>query len=286
MPKIYEAYQKKEEERKRRGGARDARAPSLDWGPPAQPEGARKASWASRLRKKVRRAQRQEAASYADYNRCRVSLIQPDSYAAEQFRTLRVRIDSLSAQRPITSVAVLSPNDGDGKTTAAINLAAVSAMVAGQRVALLDCDLRHPRVASVLGLEPQGGIAEVLAGTASIDEVIIKVEEPGFDVIAVRSLPVNPSELLTSEGMGRLMEELFERYDRVVIDTPAALGISDSKSIAEVCDGLLVVVRAGQTPADDVKATLDLVDRRRVIGLILNQEMSAPRSLWGGRRLG
>ena len=156
-------------------------------------------------------------------------------------------------------------------------------MVAGQRVALLDCDLRTPRVASVLGLEPQGGIAEVLAGTASIEDVVIKVEDPGFDVISVRSLPVNPSELLASEAMGRLMEELFERYDRVVIDTPAALGISDSKSIAEVCDGLLVVVRAGRTPEDDVRATLDLVDRRRVIGMILNQEMSTPRAAFDVR---
>ena len=283
MPKIYEAFQKSEEDRKRKGGARDARAPSLDWGPPSDSKGARKASWANRLRKRVRGAKSQEAVSYADYNRCRVSLIQPDSYAAEQFRTLRVRIDSLGAQRPMTSIGILSPNEGDGKTTAAINLAAVSAMVVGQRVALLDCDLRNPRVASVLGLEPQGGIAEVLAGTASIEDVVIKVEDPGFDVISVRSLPVNPSELLASEAMGRLMEELFERYDRVVIDTPAALGISDSKSIAEVCDGLLVVVRAGRTPEDDVRATLDLVDRRRVIGMILNQEMSTPRAAFDVR---
>ena len=70
--------------------------------------------------------------------------------------------------------------------------------------------------------------------------------------------------------MRRLIEEVARRYDRVVLDTPACLGLPDAKSISELCDGLVMVVRAGVTPKEDVQAALDILDRRRVVGLVLN----------------
>ena len=105
---------------------------------------------------------------------------------------------------------------------------------------------------------------------ASVDDAIQKLDGVNLDVLPVRSVPSNPSELLGSAEMRKLTEEVAGRYDRVILDTPACLGLPDAKSISEMCDGLVMVVRAGVTPQEDVKAALDILDRRHVVGLVLN----------------
>jgi Mrp family chromosome partitioning ATPase len=96
-----------------------------------------------------------------------------------------------------------------------------------------------------------------------------------LDVLPVRSVPSNPSELLASPEMRKMMEEVASRYDRVILDTPACLGLPDAKSISELCDALVMVVRAGVTPQEDVQAALDILDRRKVAGLVLNGSESS-----------
>jgi len=212
--------------------------------------------------------QRVEQAS--DANKRRIALLQPDSYVAEQYRSLRGRIDSLASQRPLKTLAVTSANSGEGKSTCSLNLATVTAMSVGRNVLLVDCDLRRPKVHWTLGLQPQVGLAEVLLNQATVDEAILKLEGVNLDVLPVRSIPSNPSELLASPEMRRLIEEVAGRYDRVILDTPACLGLPDAKSISELCDGLVMVVRADVTPQEEVQAALDILDRRRVVGLVLN----------------
>ena len=102
------------------------------------------------------------------------------------------------------------------------------------------------------------------------EKAIIKVEGMNLEVLAVRGRPSNPSELLGSPAMHDLIEEVTSRYDRVILDTPAALGVPDTKAVAELCDGIVVVVRADYTSQQDVEAALDILDRRRLLGLILN----------------
>ena len=277
MAKIYEALKRAEQERKRKAGGDPAEGfpggaapdPAFGASAPAKSE-ATSRSWRWRSA-----ASAPSGDSYAEYNKCRIAMLRPESYAAEQFRTLRTRIDTLASQRPLKSIAFMSPNAGDGKTTAAVNLAAVTAMAVDQRVALLDCNLRDPSVTRVLGLEPETGLAEVLVGEATIEDALLRVEEPGFDVIAVRAIPANPSELIGSGAMRQFMESVIQRYDRVFVDTPPALGLPDARAICELCDGMLVVVRAGETPVEDVQFSLDLVDRRRVLGVILNDDDSS-----------
>ncbi|CAG1003997.1 partial Tyrosine-protein kinase YwqD, partial [Myxococcaceae bacterium] len=104
---------------------------------------------------------------------------------------------------------------------------------------------------------------------------ITRVEGPAFEGGALEVLPVagqppNPSELLSSAKMRALIEELARRYDFVILDTPAALSLPDAKTVTELADGALLVVRADVTPDEDVETALDLLDRRRVIGLVLN----------------
>jgi capsular exopolysaccharide synthesis family protein len=241
MAKVYEALRRAEEERKRRAGDETSPAVPLDAPPvPAAAEPKRKAIAKSVMGRTHRRVQD----TAGEMNKRRIAMLQPDSYVAEQ--------------------------SGEGKTTAAINLAAVTSMSVGRRVLLMDCDMRKPKIHQALGLRPEAGLAEVLSDQVALDRAIIKIEGMNLDVLAVRGRPSNPSELLSSPRMRELIEEVAGRYDRVVIDTPAALGVPDAKAVAELCDGIVVIVRANLTSQQDVEAALEILDRRRLLGLVLN----------------
>jgi protein-tyrosine kinase len=203
-------------------------------------------------------------------NKRRIALLQPESFVAEQFRSLRARIDALATQHPLRTIGVTSATAGDGKSMAAIGLAVVSSMQVGRRVLLVDCDLRQPAVHHSLGLRPEAGLAEVLREEAKIEEAVVRAEGSQLDVLPVRSLPPNPSELLGSPRMRELFEELAGRYDRVVLDLPPALGLPDAKEVSGLCDGVVLVVRSGVTEAADVEGAVDVLGRERLIGTVLN----------------
>jgi capsular exopolysaccharide synthesis family protein len=237
MAKVYDALRRAEQERRRLTGAEDATvtAPEpAEWEPIGHVvPPTRERFW----KRASRRRSVAAAVQHADLNKRRIALLQPDSFVAEQYRTLRGRIDALSL---------------------------------GRRVLLVDCDLRRPQVHSSLGIHPEAGLAELLCDRVGLDQAISKVEGFNLEVIGVREKPENPSELLGSERMKELVQELAQRYDRVILDTPAALGLPDAKAIAEICDGVVIVARASSTPQAELEALLDLVDRRRVLGLVLN----------------
>jgi capsular exopolysaccharide synthesis family protein len=270
MAKVYDALRKAEAERRRKAGQDAPAVARLDWEPeaaepaPALPRSERP-PLLERLRSKV-----EPGEISGDVNKRRIALLQPDSYVAEQFRALRGRIDAVAAQRPIRTLAVTSAMPGEGKTTSSVNLAIVTALSLGRRVLLVDCDLRRPKVHRALGVQPQAGLAEVLTDTASINEAICRVDGVNLDVLAVRGRPANPSELLGSPRMAELVQQLSERYDRVILDTPAALGLPDAKIVADMVDGIVVVVRADSTRHEDVQTVLEIMERERVLGLVLN----------------
>lgn len=270
MAKHYEALQRAEEERRRRASG-DAAAPvePVEWDTSPQTAPRPRKSLLQRLIPD-RPEKRTEPDTANAINKRRITILQPDSYVAEQFRTLRGRIDSMATQRPIKTVSVTSANPDDGKSTSSINLAVVTSMSVGRKVLLMDCDLRKPKIHRSLGLEPEAGLAEVLLGQAKLDDAIMTVEGLTLDVLPVRTCPPNPSELLASPEMRALIEEVSRRYDQVILDTPACLGLPDSKIVTELCDGVIMVVRAGATPRDDIQTALEIIDRRRILGLLLN----------------
>ncbi len=266
MGKVYDALRKAESERTRRI---DDTAPKLpvDWTPPKRASDRESRSLWDRL---LRRRKADPDSDPGAANKRRIAMVQPDSYVAEQFRSLRARIDSQAAERPIRSIVVTSALEGEGKTAAAINLAVVTAMSVGRRVLLVDCDMRSPHIHRTLGLNPEAGLAEVLTDQASLENAIIKVEGLNLEVLAVRGVPPNPSELLSSGKMRSVLDDLSRSYDTVILDSPSALGMPDAKSISEQADGIVLVVRADSTPSEDVEAVLDVIDRRRILGLVLN----------------
>lgn len=272
MGKVYDALRRAEEGRSRMATGGVAAAPAADWAPAVEVEKARRAPLWKRWFQRTAVLREEDATSA---NKRRIALLEPDSFVAEQYRTLRTRLESLAAQRPIRTLAVVSALPGEGKTSAAINLAIVSEMHIDRRVLLVDCDLRKPKIHRTLGITPTAGLAEVLLGQASLDQAIHKVSGPSFEggaleVLPVHLLPPNPSELLASAKMKSLIEELAQRYDMVIFDTPAALSLPDAKTVTDLMDGAVMVVRADTTPENDVQNALDLIDRRRVLGVVLN----------------
>jgi capsular exopolysaccharide synthesis family protein len=269
MAKVYDALRRAEEDRKRMLGDQSNRPTPLEVEPvgPAAERIDRKPIW---KRSAEVLTPRPGPDSSAELNKRRISLLQPESYIAEQFRALRGRIDAIASQHPIRTIAITSAFPGEGKTTCAINLAIVTSMSLGRRVLLIDCDLRRPKVHPVLGMKPEVGLAEVLTGACSIDDAIVPAERVALDVLPVCGRPANPSELLGSSEMSQLVEEVAGRYDRVILDTPAALGLPDAKAVSDLCDGTVMVVRADVTARSELEAVLEILDRDRMLGLLIN----------------
>ena len=205
MAKVYDALRRAEEERNRLIGNEENRPAPLQVEPagPAAERKDRKPFW---KRSADGLSLKQRADGSVEINKRRISLLQPDSYVAEQFRALRGRIDAIASQRPIRTVSVTSAFPGEGKTTCAVNLAVVTSMSLERRVLLVDCDLRRPKIHQSLALQPGVGLAEVLTGEARLEEAIVQPEGLELDVLAVRGRPANPSELLSSLEMRKLIE--------------------------------------------------------------------------------
>ncbi len=270
MAKVYDALKRAEQERKLLRADPSPSVAPFFWAPPQSAPPTERPPFWRRWGWGARRRLRGVAATADESNKRRYSLLQPDSYVAEQFRGLRGRIDAMASKVPIRTIAVTSARPGEGKTTAAVNIATVTALSVGRRVLLIDCDLRKPTVARTLGLKPEAGLMEVLTDATHLDAAIVKVEDLNLDVLAVRRKARNPSELLGSARMRELVDEVVRRYDRVILDTPAALDLPDAKAVSELCDGIIMVVRADVTPQRDVDTVLEILDRGRVLGFVLN----------------
>jgi capsular exopolysaccharide synthesis family protein len=257
MAKVYDALRRAETERRRRADPAVAPATArLDWEPepePAEVPAPPPAGRESFFKRMLARLKRRDAA--ADVNKRRIALLRPDSFVAEQFRALRGRIDAIAEQRSICTVAVTSALPGEGKTTAAVNLAIVTALGLDRRVLLIDCDLRKPKVHQSLGLRPEVGLGELLAGDANLEDAVVKAETGNLEILTVRGRPANPSELLASDRMRELVEEVAQRYHRVILDTPAALGLPDAKIVADLCDGAVMVVPTARRSTRGATAT-------------------------------
>jgi capsular exopolysaccharide synthesis family protein len=274
MAKVYDALRRAEEERRKRTDDRAPAVTRLGWEPEVSvdvtsPTRGPRRSFFRRLWSRRSPAPIEHGAG--DINKRRISLLQPDSYVAEQFRALRGRIDAMERpDRPLRTITVASALPGEGKTTAAINLALMTSLSVGRKVLLIDCDMRRARIHSALGLRPELGLADVLTGDAKLEDAILRVEGANLDVLCSRGQPANPSELLGSQSMRELVAEAARRYDRVILDTPAALGLPDAKVVSGLSDGVVLVVRADHTRQEDLRNVLEIIDRERVLGMVLN----------------
>jgi capsular exopolysaccharide synthesis family protein len=194
------------------------------------------------------------------------------SQRAEAFRHLRTNLRYLNVDRPVRSLVVTSAVPDEGKSATAANLAIAFAS-AGQRVLAVEADLRRPRLARYLGVKRSAGLSDVLVGRSTLEHAQQRWGETNLWVLPAGYLPTNPSELLGSQSMAALLDELRRVFDVVIVDTPPLLQFTDAAVAAARVDGALLVVRSGtvtQAQVTGAAATLRSANAR-VLGTVLNR---------------
>lgn len=196
----------------------------------------------------------------------------PHGARAEAFRRLRTNLEYVDVDNPPHVIAVTSAVPGEGKTTTALNVAA-SLAEAGQKVVLLEADLRRPTVAGRLGVLPDIGVTTALTRHASALSVV-QTAGRGLFVLTSGEIPPNPSELLSTERAQRIIHELRSEFDYVVVDCPPVVPVADAAQLSKLVEATLLVVRAGQTTKGQYELALAALERvgTKPAGVILNGE--------------
>lgn len=199
-----------------------------------------------------------------------VSLVDPTSFEADQYRTLRHVVEQLHATKRL--VAVTSAVAGDGKTTTAINLAGALAHGAEARILIVDLDLRTPSVGKRLGLATQnpGLVDLMLDPDLTLDDVVWRHPRFRLAVLPAGRRLSMPYEVLKSARLGEFLHQARQRYDYVVVDTPPLVPVPDSRLIADRVDGFVLVVAAHRTPRPLFEDALSMMDPAKVIGIVFN----------------
>ena len=188
-------------------------------------------------------------------------------------------------ERGIKKVMVTSAMAGEGKTLTALNLALTLSESYGRRVAFIDADLRCSRVHELLNVVRVTGLSEVAAGCAPDAARMLEIS-PRLSVLLAGCSNLDPKGALTSQRMAQVLDEAAASFDWVIVDTPPVVLLPDTNLLARMVDVAIVVIRAGKTPYDVVDRAVQTLDRKRVLGVVLNDVQdarSAPVLLFGAR---
>jgi len=195
----------------------------------------------------------------------------PDSPAAEGFRNLRTNIQFLNLDGSTRLIMITSSSPEEGKTSVAINLgAAMSEM--GRKVLVVEADLRRPVLDKLVVEKEQKGVTDVLMGTATLDEAITETGSENLYVLMSGVKPPNPAELVSSQAMQNLLQQLRDTFDYVIVDAPPVLAVSDAIAMAPMMDGVLVVASHNIATRDGAKHTVELLGKveTRILGVVIN----------------
>jgi len=192
-------------------------------------------------------------------------------YGAERFRTLRSRLYQIASTQPIRRLLVTSSMAAEGKTFIAANLGQSFVRQPNRSVLLIDADLRAPRLHVPFGAPTTPGLSEYLRREADESQIIQVGPEGNLCFVPGGSLVSNPSELLHSERMRQFIDNMSRVFDWVILDSPPVLAVHDASILADMCDGILFVVRAGATDSALAERAVSEFREKNLLGVVLNR---------------
>ncbi len=203
--------------------------------------------------------------------------LDPLDPAAEAYRNLRMNLMFMSTEeKPIRTLLISSPGPNEGKSTTSINFAVMLAQL-GERVLLVDADIRRPALHRAMDILREPGLTDLLVGAADVRTAIRPNVLPNLDVLPSGPFPSNPSELLNSKKMQQLLRDFEGTYTHIILDSPPILAVTDSAILGTHTDGLVLVLRSGETEQRAAERAVDQVRRVgvRVFGAVLNEVASS-----------
>ena len=217
-----------------------------------------------------------------------VTVLEPHSVESEQFRLLKNNILFPEKTQPPRTVLITSASPDEGKSFVAANLAVTIAKSIDEHVLLMDCDLRAPTIHKLFGLGDPQGLSEHLSTAKPLSSLFLKTFINKLTILPAGIIPQNPSELLSSDQMRRLLQEVKLRYsDRyVIIDTPPPYMTSETNALARHVDGIVLVVRHGKTRKKDVQDIIDIYGKEKILGVVQNFAQKRPGRGYGYYKYG
>lgn len=207
-----------------------------------------------------------------EIHRTLITVKDPESVEAEQFRLMKNNILFPEKGIPPKSLMVTSSSPNEGKSFVAANLAISMAQSIDEYVLLMDCDLRSPTIHKTFGLPETGGLSEHLTQAKPLSSLMLRTFIDKLTILPAGSLPSNPSELLSSELMRRLIKEVTLRYsDRyIIIDAPPPYMTSEASALARQVDAIILVIRHGKTRKKDVENIISMYGKEKIFGVVHN----------------
>jgi len=211
-----------------------------------------------------------------------ISLSEPNSAAGECFKILRAKLLVSAPNKSLKAIMVSSPEPLDGKTLVAANLGVAIASGMNEHVLLVDCDLRRPSLHQRFGIKVPHGLREYLEGGTSLAPCLVDTPAKKLRLLPGGKAPPNPSELLSSEKMRRLVKELKGRYeDRYIIfDAPPAQFTAETAFLASMMDGVLLVVRSSKTSAPLISQAIENIGREKILGVVFNASRESEKNYY------
>jgi len=192
------------------------------------------------------------------------------SVPAEQYRAIRTRLTQSHHGAAVDVLLLTSPGRGEGKSLTAANLALTMGQDFQTRVCLVDANLREPRLDHLFGVDNAPGLGDVLAGRATLADVLVSFEEQPIVLLPAGRPAALAGELLGSTAMRRTIETLRTQFDRVIIDAPAAIPLADVGILAPLVDGVLMVVHSGVTTKPAIQEAVSTIPGDKFLGVVLN----------------
>src|SRR4051794_27158291 len=200
-----------------------------------------------------------------------VSITNPNSTYCEEYRSLRTHVLHKSQRSQMKSIVVASVNPSEGKSVTALNLSWLLAQTDGVRALIIDSDLRMPSLADYLGIETDRGLSDVLAGTSSLTDCIVRLEPAGLHILPGGEARNDVAELISGPKFKEILREARELFDYVIIDAPPLGIFTDATVLINQADGAMIVVRANRTRHSAIERLLEPLPKERLLGVVLNQ---------------